>query len=113
YRDVLLGQAFYLLANEPQCLLIGCGIGYFQDYWNYPLGMYPHNLFLESIISFGAVLTLLALSLAFLGFREIYKREGKGSSFIAISVYFLLIGLKSGGLFSSWVATSSVFYAFA
>ena len=108
YRDVLVSQSLQLLGREPQCLLWGCGIGFFQFYWGYPSGMYPHNLILESIISYGAVFTLIIAVLFLMGCGVVYRREGRGSFFLAFSFFFLVVGLKSGGLLTSWITSASV-----
>lgn len=110
YRDVLASQSLQLLAREPQCLVMGCGIGFFQSYWGYPSGMYPHNLILEFIISFGVVITLVLMALFLIGCMVLYKKEGRESYFLAFTFFFLMIGLKSGGLLTSWITTSCVLF---
>jgi hypothetical protein len=44
-RDVLLLQSIELLSEEIKCLAMGCGLNYFQIYYGYGYGMYPHNIF--------------------------------------------------------------------
>lgn len=110
YRDVLVSQVFQIFSQKPKCLLLGCGIGYFQIFYNYPQGMYPHNLVLEFIVSFGAPLALFIAVLTLVGVREVWRIEGRSSAFLVITAYFFVIGLKSGGLHTSWITTSAVLY---
>lgn len=111
-RGGLLGDAIGLLATEPTCLLLGCGFGFFQNYFDYHSGLYPHNFVLESLISLGLLLVVPLFLLAIRGlFLEL--RDGSLSSlFFWFFVYFLIVSMKSGAMLSSWYVVAGVwFYA--
>ncbi len=102
-RDSLLIDSFDLLLNEPRCMVFGCGISFFQSYYGYSLGLYPHNVPVEFLISFGGIITLSTIFLMFFGFRKIYRIEGYSSHFIFVFAFFLLVSLKSGSLITSYI----------
>lgn len=102
-RDILLIQSFSLLFDEFSCLIFGCGINYFQFYYGYPVGMYPHNVPIEFLISFGLIISIPLFWLILLGCRRVYIVEGFASSLLYIFAYFFLISLKSGSLLQSYI----------
>lgn len=104
-RDVLTWKSLSLLGNNPECLIHGCGYTFFQAHYGYPYELYPHNIYIESVITWG-VPGLVLLLLAILG---LFSRPYLGS-FFWIGVFFLLIGLKSGDLIGSWLALTFLFY---
>jgi hypothetical protein len=109
-RDTLFLDGIKLLANEPRCLLIGCGIGYFQYYHNYEFGMFPHNFILESVIIFGFIISLVACVMTLFGIFIFYKKNKNTTAFLLFFLYSLLVGLKSGSLLGSWFLLAAVFY---
>lgn len=110
-RDILFLQALWLIEEQPRCLLMGCGLGYFQIYYDYPHGMYPHNTILEAIISIGLPLTLLIGLLVFFGLMEFLKTEHEMKGFVVINyIYLFLINMKSGDLLSDWFFLSATLF---
>lgn len=101
-RDVLLLQVGNLLTERVDCLLLGCGFGFFQHYFNYPAGLYPHNILAELIVISGLPLAMLLMFLSFKGvFLDI---KLNGIRFVSlVFLYSFLLGLKSGGVSSSWL----------
>ena len=99
-RDVLFGQALQLLENEPRCLLFGCGFNYFQIYWSYEYGMYPHNILLEYAISYGVLIGTLVIGFALVGMADAYRSWGRESPVFYMFIVLLLALLKSGNLLS-------------
>lgn len=107
-RDLLFLQVIELIKNEPGCLVVGCGFGYFQSYYGYPYGMYPHNIILELLVSYGLPLTLFFSFLGILGVRSFVKSQHEMKEFfLAFYIYILLVNMKSGGLFTDWFFTSA------
>ncbi len=100
-RGLLLSQSVNLLMNEPKCLLLGCGIDYFQLYYDYD--MYPHNIFIEAMISHGLFVTLLILFGVTVGIKRYVKELGSLDFLLLLYAYTTLLGLKSGYLLGSWL----------
>ncbi|MEM9138218.1 MAG: hypothetical protein AAGB15_00180 [Pseudomonadota bacterium] len=110
-RDVLLVQSADLLAEQPLCLITGCGFGYFQAYHRVESGLHPHNLIVEMVIVYGIPLTMAILGTALRGIwlsLSAYRKNQDG--IILIFLFFLLIGLKSGTLLNSWMFLICLFY---
>jgi hypothetical protein len=107
HRDVLFGQALMLLWEKPECFLAGCGISYFQDFYGYEQGMYPHNIVLESILTWGVLVFLSVAGFAWVGWKGALEALGLIFWF---GVYALLVSLKSGDLLSNWLAVSFVLF---
>lgn len=108
-RDALLYQVIDLLSNELSCLIFGCGPGYFQTYYRYDFGLYPHNLLAESVVSFGIFLTAIFLFFVARGLRRYWKSVGRLDPFLLVVLFFSIVGLKSGYLFGSWVFVAAFF----
>jgi hypothetical protein len=108
-RDSLFGQVLDLLANQPSCILFGCGPGFFQRYYGYDFGYYPHNSIAEASVIYGLPLLIVGLAFAAHGFVKYYKKVGGLDLFLIFFIYNVLISLKSGYLFGSWVLIASVF----
>lgn len=95
-RDVLAGNALHLLSRDPACLYVGCGFNAFQQFWSYRVGLYPHNIMIEAIITFGVPLAmLLVLSYIYYLMKSIISGRIL-NGFIIIGVYLVAIGMKSG-----------------
>lgn len=109
-RDILFFDAINLIKNEPICLISGCGLGFFQEYYNYPYALYPHNIFIEAFIAWGSILFLPIVFLFIVGLSEARNSLGV---FLWIGFYFIGIGLKSGDVATSWFAMSFVVYVAA
>jgi hypothetical protein len=109
-RDVLLNQVVTLLSQEPKCLVIGCGFGYFQSYYDYDFGMYPHNFIAESIIVFGLPITMIFFFSVIGGVKTYSRRVGYIDLFVLIFLYLAIINLKSGYLFGDWLFTAALMH---
>jgi hypothetical protein len=109
-RDLLLENSFSLLAQEPICLIFGCGIGYFQNYYGYQAGLFPHNVPVEFLISFGLLFFIPVFFLTLVGLWKIYIRETMSSHFGFIFLFFFLISLKSGTLLTSYILAGTGAY---
>ncbi|AXK42842.1 hypothetical protein [Erythrobacter aureus] len=102
-RDTLLIDSFKLLFDNINCFTIGCGIGYFQSYYHYPMALYPHNVVIEMLISFGLVTTAALVLLAVSGQKRVRERHGRSPNFEFMMVFFLLISVKSGTILTSFL----------
>ena len=105
-RDVLFAESFDLLLSEEGCLFFGCGYTYFQKYYGYEYGFYPHNIFLEAMIVWGVPLVLMFLVAVVVGF----VKRARFDFLTWIGAYFVLIALKSGDIIGSWFALSFLFF---
>ncbi|SDH43565.1 O-antigen ligase [Variovorax sp. OV700] len=108
-RDALLYQVIDLLSDELNCLIFGCGPGYFQIYYRYDFGLYPHNLLAESVVSFGIFFTAVFLFFVGRGLRRYWKAVGRLDPFLLLVLFFSIVGLKSGYLFGSWIFVAAFF----
>ena len=111
-RDEFINLSLNLLYNEPKCLIFGCGLSYFQDYYHFNFGLYPHNIILEFIITYGLPLGIVILSLIFIGLKNIIFSKSKILLIDIFVIYFFLISLKSGTLISL-TAFPMIFYLIA
>lgn len=105
-RDVLFSQAIALLFSDNRCFFIGCGFGAFQNYYGYPIELYPHNILLESFLTWGVLSTMLMVMLFIVGLLK-----GKGTGVLSyLGLYSVMIGMKSGDIVGSWLAFAYIFY---
>jgi hypothetical protein len=109
YRDILFRQSLELMSDRWDCILIGCGFNFFQTYYSYDLGMYPHNSFLELIITFGLISVPLIL-LAVLGCVLGYLTKFGNTFMFYVLLFFFGTTLKSGTILTS--TTISLFLYF-
>jgi O-antigen ligase len=104
-RDILFGQATSAVFSDLSIFAVGGGANYFQSLYNYPFEMYPHNIFLEALIS-GGILLAGALAWIYLRPLGLYifksKRTPDESFLFGISLFVLLIYMKSGSIISFW-----------
>lgn len=105
-RDILFSQAIDILVDDTKCLILGCGYFHFQSYYNYRIGLYPHNILLESFIVFGIFLTSMIVALAVIGFIKSRPLGFLG----AVSLYAIIISMKSGDIVNSWIALTFIFF---
>lgn len=102
-RDVLFSQSIRLLYENLNCLIFGCGFNFFQNYYQYPLELYPHNILLELLITVGLPITGFISYLVYRGFK-IYRNFNNNGALISLFfLYLLFVGLKSGSITSSWL----------
>lgn len=112
-RDILLFQGFELLSDNVSCLLFGCGLGFFQNYFGYDLSMYPHNFILEFIISFGFFTFILVLVFLIRGLYKHYRFFGQPSLILIIFFHQFLISMKSGYVFGTHLLTVMIICLFS
>lgn len=94
-RAALFSDAILLINVNTVCLVTGCGIQFFQDFWGYNILQYPHNYLLDLAISYGAIITSV---IYFIYFRAIYvaRENGSWTIFGYIALYLFMISMKSG-----------------
>lgn len=109
-RDVLLRQGFQLLRDNPQCQFLGCGLGYFQSYYQYDFGRYPHNVLMEAVISYGVPMVLVGLIFCICGFLHHVRKTASLDVMLFFFGYALIISLKSGYFLGSWLVLVFVCY---
>lgn len=109
-RDTLLLESLALLLDKPRCVFFGCGLGYFQEYYGYEYGRYPHNWVVEFLISYGILVLIPVLGLAASFVVKNYKNFSINERFLVIlSCYFFIISLKSGSLLGDALLYGSFF----
>jgi len=110
-RQILYEQAVALLRSDGVCLTFGCGFGYFQHYYGYFAGSYPHNIFLELGIVFGVPLALLIVAASGYGVLSFLKSRVSGGGFIVLLFFYLaFIQMKSGTIVSAWLLNALAIY---
>ncbi|MDV4144357.1 hypothetical protein [Shimia sp. FJ5] len=105
-RDVLFSQAIDLLLNDNRCFFFGCGFGAFQSHYQYPPELYPHNILLEALLTWGVPITALVIILFFVGL----VRGRSAGALNYFGFYSVLVGMKSGDILGSWLAFSFIFF---
>ena len=111
-RDILLGQSIDLLKEQTVCSVIGCGFNYFQVYYDYNFGLYPHNIFAELLITFGIFLGMILIIFILLGTAYGFFSFYSKNFFYWILLYYLGISLKSGSLISITSIPVILFFAY-
>lgn len=107
-RDILWINGYELLLNDVS--FFGNGFNYYQKYYNYPDSMYPHNIILELMITYGFFGLLISLIMV-IGCVNLCKKQ---NTINIITLYIFLVLLKSGSLFnffSFWVISLLVYNA--
>lgn len=114
-RDLLLRQVTDLIIGIPNIWILGSGFGFFQNFYNYEFGMYPHNAVAEALIVFGVLPAFMLIGLVLYGVRCYVKTQNSVDLFLLFYIYSSLIEMKSGYLFGGWFFTSAsiVLVAFA
>lgn len=108
-RDILWLDGYNLIINDVSP--IGNGLSYFQKYYNYESSKYPHNLFIEIIITYGIFGFILSF-LMLVGCVNIYKNQ---NTLNLIVLFAFLVLLKSGSIFnffSFWVISMLLYNSF-
>jgi hypothetical protein len=110
-REVLLREAGILLVEKPVCLMVGCGFGFFQSYYGYESGLYPHNIAIEAVIVWGLPVVLIAAVLTLSGLAAYLRRvRGRDDAFLLFYAYFLFLFLKSGTVLGAWFVMAGTLY---
>ncbi|MFM1913984.1 MAG: hypothetical protein RIR51_1837 [Bacteroidota bacterium] len=102
-RDLLFANAINLIKSDWVLLLFGKGFAYFQNYYNYSFGNYPHNYILEFIITFGILPTFIFLWLCFKDFPQFMEKIKSFDLVTFLLLYLFLVDMKSGTLITSWI----------
>lgn len=111
-RDVLLIQSIDLLSEQTACLFIGCGFNYFQVFYGYDFGMYPHNIFAEMLITYGTFLGGILVVLVCLGVAFGYLSQYSLRFIYWIFLYYLGVALKSGPFISITSVPIVIFFVY-
>ena len=111
-REILLSQSIDLLKEQTVCSVIGCGFNYFQVYYDYNFGMYPHNIFAELLITFGIFLGMILIIFILLGTAYGFFSFYSKNFFYWILLYYLGISLKSGSLIGITSIPVIIFFAY-
>ncbi len=96
-RDILAIQAVDVLEHNPSCALIGCGFNFFQVAMGYGYDVYPHNVFLESFITFGILAGGVVGLFSLIGAYSLYRRVGSNPFFYFFVIEYI-VSMKSGSL---------------
>lgn len=93
-----------LMFEKPEVFLVGCGVNCFQSHYSYPYGNYPHNILIELFITVGFLPALVLYSGA-VGRAIVNWLNVSSRTYIiyCCCLYAMLIGMKSGGMFTSWI----------
>lgn len=108
-RDILINQAIDLLTEDSMCSLVGCGFSYFQKYYSYDYGKYPHNVVLEALITFGVPMVLTFLFFVMRGLTKYIKSVGGVDLFILLFLYSFIVALKSNAMTANWFLVVAAF----
>lgn len=109
-RASLLNDAVALLADNPACLFLGCGFGYFEKYYGYSAGLYPHNFVLEFLISLGVIVLVPLILAAVFGLLLKIRASGFLTFGLYVFLYFSFVAMKSGSLLSAWFVLVPLVY---
>jgi len=110
-RDVLFYQAIDLLFDNTGCMVFGCGFEFFQKYYGYESGMYPHNVLVEFIVVYGFPFFFVFFAFVAKGLRQYFSDVGF-DLFLILFSYAFIIAMKSGDVTGSWLMISSCIYFF-
>ena len=110
-RDLLLLQSFQLLDKESICNVVGCGFNYFQLFYNYEFGLYPHNSLAEFAVTFGLLVTIPLYSLAFLGALSGYFTKHGKTFLYYVLLFWLGLSFKSGTIYSITVIPAVLYFS--
>jgi hypothetical protein len=106
-RQFIYSLAWSLPMEVPSILLFGGGLNYFQFYYGYSFGLYPHNVYLESLITGGIGMFIVVLFLfvipALTGiFRSLKYPRLPRSIALSFVVFVALVSAKSGTIAIFW-----------
>jgi O-antigen ligase len=105
-RDVLWAEAASTWLSHPLKWAVGLGANQFQAATGRDYGWYPHNVVLEAALTGGVVFVFLLAALIGIGVicfaRTRRAADPWTTLFFALLVYYVLVSLKSGSLWSAW-----------
>lgn len=110
-RDYLFSKSFALMANEPNCVIFGCGFSYFQEYFSFESRFYPHNIILESMITFGLIITIPLIIFTSIGIYSMYVAPNQNPIFYLLLFQFFTLQ-KSGTLVHFWGLSLLTLFSF-
>lgn len=99
-RDYFLYLSLNLLTEKPICLISGCGFNFFQVFYDFPYGKYPHNIIAELLITYGMFISFPVLILAIFGVISGYFSQIGNNLHYYIMLVIFGITFKSGSLLS-------------
>lgn len=104
-RDYLLQLSINTIYQNPSLILIGGGMNYFQIDNSLPFELYPHNIFIEGLIS-GGIFLLVPMSIIYLLpiIKAFIRNVGESDQryLLSMTSFFAIIYMKSGTLLSFW-----------
>jgi hypothetical protein len=106
-RNVLLQQVVELIKNEPGTFIFGGGTGYFQSYYGYDFGLYPHNHLAEAVVIFGFPLVFFSVLFVVRGGYIYYRQAGEIDLFMIIVTFIFISNLKSGYFLGNWMTNAA------
>ena len=109
-RDLFLIDSINLLKSNIMCAVTGCGFNFFQSFYGYEFGRYPHNIISELSITYGLIFTTILLISALCGIVKGYFMEISGHYIYYLYIFIFGISLKSGSLFSIGYTSSVAFF---
>jgi hypothetical protein len=105
-RDVLWAEAASTWLSHPVNWAVGLGANQFQAVTGRDYGWYPHNVVLEAALTGGVAFCFLLAILIGVGMicfvRSRQAADPWSTLFFALLVYYVLVSLKSGSLWSAW-----------
>ena len=107
-RSQLFSECVVLLEDNPIVILIGGGMNYFQSYWSFTSGRFPHNVLLESLVAGGVGLASVYFYLYILPIISTIVRswsirlQFSQRMCLSLSILVLVVASKSGSILSSW-----------
>lgn len=111
-RDELFANSIELISSDARCFFFGCGFDYFQFYFGYGSGLYPHNSVLEAVIVWGAPISAVLFLVYSFGLFVTFRSLRRVDFFPYLAVFFLFFSLKSGSWVSHWIFLVTFFHYF-
>lgn len=111
-RVSLWMDAYNLILNSPNCLLFGCGSGYFELMTNQE--RYPHNFFIEYLISAGIFPFIAFIFLIYLILHYVFMMRKFPSEqlFIPLSFFFIFgLAMKSTTFNTNFILWLLLFFS--
>ena len=93
-RDVFFANSAELILYSSN-IFLGNGFNYFQIFYGYDYGSYPHNILLELVISFGLIGLMISI-LSLIGF--IFNLRNLNDKKVIFLMFIYVILMKSGNL---------------
>ena len=94
-------SSIQMLIDNPQCLIFGCGFGYYETFSEVGAGRYPHNILLDFLLSIGIVFSFIFFyfyikTLSILRKNILFKSSQTINSIIfGLLIFTLAIAMKS------------------